>query len=100
MNYTDSKSYKGAVIAKFFVKQLNNSYSYWDYYFKALTGGTITFDDWMAKNEVSNISFSNYLCMLNPLDNHISSNNIASYPFLQTNSSDTTAFLVVRTLIY
>lgn len=92
MNYTDSKSYKGAVIAKFFVKQLNNSYSYWDYYFKALTGGTITFDDWMAKNEVSNISFSNYLCLLNPLDNHISSNNIASYPFLQTNSSDTTAF--------
>lgn len=91
VNYTESKSYKGAVIAKFFVQQLNNQISWWDYAFKELIGGKITLDDWMAKNEVSNLGFQKYVCLLNPLSNHTASSDIASMPFLETKTSDSTA---------
>ena len=73
------------------MQQLNNQISWWDYYFKELTGGKITLDDWMAKNEVSNLGFQKYVCLLNPLSNHTASSNIASMPFLETKASDSTA---------
>ena len=72
INYTNSKSMHGATIAKFYVKKLDKTYSSWDIMISDLINKRITLDDWMAKNEISNISFSNYIMMLNPDTNHIS----------------------------
>lgn len=91
INYTDSKSMHGATIAKFFVKKLDKTYSSWDIMISDLINKRITLDDWMAKNEISNISFSNYIMMLNPDTNHISNADIEKYPYFQTTVTDTTA---------
>lgn len=91
LNYTDSKSMHGATIAKFFVKKLDKTYSSWDIMISDLINKRITLDDWMAKNEISNISFSNYIMMLNPDTNHISNADIEKYPYFQTTVTNTTA---------
>ena len=91
INYTNSKSMHGATIAKFFVKKLDKTYSSWDIMISDLINKRITLDDWMAKNEISNISFSNYIMMLNPDTNHISNADIEKYPYFQTTVTNTTA---------
>lgn len=93
LNYTDTKNFYGAVIAKFYVDKLDKTY--YDSWLDIIGGGNTltnhTLDDWMAKNQISNISFNNYVMMLNPYEHHISNNDILSYPYFETISSDTTA---------
>lgn len=91
LNYTNTKSMHGTTIAKFFVKKLDKTYSSWDIMISDLINKRITLDDWMAKNEISNISFSNYIMMLNPDTNHISNADIEKYPYFQTTVTNTTA---------
>lgn len=91
LNYTNTKSMHGASIAKFFVKKLDKTYSSWDIMISDLANKRITLDDWMAKNEISNIKFSNYIMFLNPETNHISNDSIENYPYLQTTVTDTSA---------
>nr|DAV01309.1 MAG TPA: hypothetical protein [Caudoviricetes sp.] len=68
-----------------------------------LQGKKITFDDWMSRNDISSINFSDYIMMLNPDTNHISNDDIEKYPYFQTTVSDTTslfggdnAYLVIK----
>lgn len=92
VNYTDTKNLRGCVIAKFFVQKLENRPSDFENLIYSVIGKKMTLDEWMKKNEVSKVSFSNYVEMLNPEgSNHISSTNIGNYPFLQTDTSDTTS---------
>lgn len=105
LNYTDTKTLFGACIAKFFVKKLEKTvYENWfDYLAQLVTGQKGSLDEWLAKNEVSTISFDNYIMMVNPLTNHINNTDITSYPYFKTVGSDTTslfggdnAYLVIK----
>lgn len=89
LNYTDSKSMHGAQIAKFFVKKIDNPAS-WLEQMGLVTSKVYTLDDWMAKNEISDISFTNYIMLLNPYENHIANEDIKKYPYVQTTVTDST----------
>lgn len=91
LNYTDTKSIHGATIAKFFVQKLNKTYGTFEKILADMLGKKITLDSWMSRNGISNISFSNYIMMVNPEDNHISNDDIEKYPYFQTTLTDTTA---------
>lgn len=91
MNYTDSKSYYGAFIAKFFVQHVDNLNSEW---LQALLGQTQTkqtLDSIFADNNITNLTLSNYLCLMNPSPKHLNPTQMAFYPFLETVASDNTA---------
>ena len=91
LNYTDTKSMHGATVAKFFVQKLNKTYGTLDKILADMLGKKFTLDSWMSRNGISNISFSNYIMMVNPEDNHISNDDIEKYPYFQTTLTDTTA---------
>ena len=91
LNYTDTKSMHGATIAKFFVQKLNKTYGILDKILADMLDKKFTLDSWMSRNGISNISFSNYIMMVNPEDNHISNDDIEKYPYFQTTLTDTTA---------
>lgn len=91
LNYTDSKSLYGASIAKFFVKKIDKPYSYFQILTQQLLNKQIGLDGWMAKNDITSLSFSNYIMMLNPNDHHIQNEELTSYPYFSTTISDTTA---------
>lgn len=84
MNYTDSKTLHGAVIAKFSVIKMERDFSYWEEIAIKLKNGEITIDDYLQRNSISNPTFKNYLCLLNPIEGHDSSGTT----YLTTNSSD------------
>lgn len=97
LNYTDTKNLHGAFIAKFDVEKMDekldrNSFGEAIEY---ITGYTTDLnsrlDAWLAKNEVGDISLSNYIVMLNPSTNHITNENILKYPYFETTLPDTTA---------
>jgi len=44
----------------------------------------------MAKNEISDINFTNYIMLLNPYENHIANEDIKKYPYVQTTVTDST----------
>ena len=93
LNYTDTKNLHGAFIAKFDVEKLdekidkNNIIST----ITNLNHQGNTLDKWLAKNEVGDVSLTNYIVMLNPSTNHITNQQILSYPYFETTVSDTTA---------
>lgn len=96
LNYTDTKTMHGAIIAKFFVKKMEKKL--WGGWLNMISGKTAeqlvantTLDNWMTKNEISTVSFQNYIMMLNPNQNHINNNNITSYPYFETIGTDTNA---------
>jgi len=105
LNYTDTKNMHGAIITKFYVKKLEKTYlNSWR---AIITGNPVdmskTLDDWMAKNEISSVSFSNYIMMLNPHTNHITNEQITQYPYFETTGTDfsalfggSKAFLVIQ----
>lgn len=69
VNYTDTKTMEGALIAKFYVKKLEHSLI--DSWLDIIRGHQstmtdATLDDWLKENEVSNPSFQNYICLYNP----------------------------------
>lgn len=83
LNYTDTKTMNGAVIAKYFVKKLENTYlnSWWDLIRGKSTLSEHTLDDWMAANGISKFDWSNYLCLFNPTKT-------LNAAWVTTNSSD------------
>ena len=65
-NYTDTKSMHGASMAKFFVKKIDAPFStIWDAIF-GINKKLYTLDEWLSTNQLSDISFSNYIMLLNP----------------------------------
>lgn len=105
LNYTDTKNMHGAIITKFYVKKLEKTYL--NSWMAIITGNPVdmskTLDDWMAKNEISSVSFSNYIMMLNPHTNHITNEQITQYPYFETTGTDFSAlfggdkaFLVIQ----
>lgn len=92
LNYTDTKNMHGAVIAKFFVKKLDQQYlpSWMD----IITGRQpteATLDMWMSKNQISKITLDNYVMLINSENKHIQNKDILKYPYFETKTSDTTA---------
>lgn len=93
LNYTDTKTLFGSCIMKADIIKLEKTPSFWEEWIRKVTSHQMTLDEWLARNEISNISFSNYVCMFNPnTQNHIQNEQITSYPYLQSKDVDTTAF--------
>lgn len=92
LNYTDTKNFHGAFIGKFGVKKLEKDYNY-QLLINQITANTITLDSWLAKNEISNFDFTNYIVMINSGNNHISNDNITDYPYFETSSNINTTAL-------
>lgn len=90
LNYTDTKTMKGATIAQFFVKKLDKI-STWESILMQVVQGYLTLDKWLSRNQISNITFSNYIMMLNPDTNHISNENAVNYPYFETVVNDSNA---------
>lgn len=90
LNYTDTKTMHGACIAKFYVKKMEETYtqSWLEYLIGINNYSEHTLDDWMAKNQISSVNFKDYIMMLNPETNHITNENITSYPYFETLGSD------------
>ena len=87
LNYTDTKTMHGAVIGKMSVTELNENFNYYKELYYAIFHKTLTLDKWLEDNSISNPRFTNYLCLFNPIENHLSS----GVNFLTTNSSQSTA---------
>lgn len=90
LNYTDTKTIRGATIAQFFVKKLDKI-SFWQSMLMQILQGYLTLDDWLKRNQISNLTFTNYIMMLNPDTNHISNENAVNYPYFETVVNDTNA---------
>lgn len=93
LNYTDTKNFHGAFIAKFDVEKLEEKIdreSFGDVIYN-IQHNTYTLDKYLAKNEVGDVSLSNYIVMINSSANHITNDNITSYPYFETYMPDTTA---------
>ncbi len=88
LNYTDTKDYYGAVIAKMSVQKLEHDCSdiiQVDPETGRITGTTEQLDIWLAKNDISSVSFTNYLMLLNPDgEEHMLNDNITKFPYLET----------------
>lgn len=87
LNYTDTKTMRGATIAKFFVKKLDKVSS-WESIMIQFVQGYMTLDKWLERNQISNISFSDYILMVNPESNHIANEDAESYPYFETVVND------------
>ena len=90
LNYTDTKTMRGATIAQFFVKKLEKI-SEWESMMAQYVQGYMTLDDWLKRNQISNITFTNYIMMLNPDTNHIPNENAENYPYFETVVNDSNA---------
>lgn len=90
-NYTDTKSMHGATMAKFFVKKIDTPYRSILDFIVGIDKKKYTLDEWLSINQLSDISFSNYIMLLNPEWNHISNDDITKYPYLQTTVSNSAA---------
>ena len=91
LNYTDTKTMQGAVIAKFDVRKLEETYStFMQELARRFSNFNLTLDDWLATNSISDINFSNCLAMYNYNDG-MPNTSITNYPLLQSNEIDSTA---------
>lgn len=92
LNYTDTKNFHGAFIAKFGVKKLDETFSDMQQAIIQMAGGQITIDNWLAKNQISSVDFSDYIVLINSATDHISNDNITNYPYIETRANiDTNA---------
>ena len=98
LNYTDTITINGAVLAKQDVTKLKDGISFFDWKFlkiliiKQITEEKKPLDVILQKYGKSTLSFSNYIFMFNNSNNHISNDDILKYPFLTTTAKDTTMF--------
>ena len=93
LNYTDTKNYFGSCIMKADIVKLDKKPSFWTPIVLLIYLGALSLDKFLAMNEISNVSFSNYVMMLNPATNrHIPNSQITNYPFISSNETDNTAF--------
>ena len=99
MTYVNSKFYRGAMLAKMMVKKLDK-YDKIDEVWLNWKTWTINvqrneFDFMMTRNEIQNVSLSNYICLFNPVnDNHRIENGTDpfTYPFLETSMPSLSSF--------
>lgn len=92
LNYTDTKSFHGACILKADIVKLDKAPSQIEQWIREVTQNRLQLDEWLARNEVGNVEFKNYLMMLNIWDsNYITYDKIQNYPYLSTNDVNTTA---------
>ena len=98
LNYTDTITLNGAVLAKQDVTKLKDGISFLDWKVlklainKQITEENKPLDVILQKYGKSTLSFSNYVFMFNNSNNHISNDDILKYPFLTTTAKDTTMF--------
>lgn len=90
LNYTNTKTMRGATIAQFFVKKLDKI-SFWESIMMQVVQGYLSLDDWLKRNQISNVSFTNYIMMLNPSTNHIPNEDAENYPYFETVVNDSNA---------
>ena len=94
INYTDTKNMFGACVAKFSVNKLDKSYSQMEIIVHKIYNNEIKLDDWLARNEISSLSFNNYIMMLNPdNDYHITNSSITNYPYFESLDNNIAAFI-------
>lgn len=100
LNYTDTKTMHGSVIGKFCVKKLDKSLSWWEQSVADIIAKKMTLDDWLTRNEISNPSFTNYVCLFNPHQNHVSG---ATATWITTKTNESTclfggdnAYLIIK----
>lgn len=94
LNYTDTKGMHGATLVKFSVKDLGVLPSSYIKGIISMGSGDYKFgslDKWLASKEISSLSFQNYIMFLNPLNNHITNENLTKFPYLQTQITDSAA---------
>lgn len=92
VNYGDTRTYQGAILSKFSVSELQNwnkqEMGFIMELWKSGWSG-YTWDDVLADGEVTSITFSNYVELLNPDTNtksgitHIDASDIANHPFIE-----------------
>lgn len=87
VNYTDTKTMHGSFIGKFSVTKLDPWFSWIEKLVIDIYLKKYTLDDWLARNSLSNPTFTNYVCLLNPHENHVES----GATWITTNNSDMSA---------
>lgn len=96
LNYTDTKTYYGAVVCKFDVERLEQDMSnviVVDEHGEIVTGVTVPIDVWLGQNNISSINFNNYIALFNPNnDHHITNESADKFPFLQSTYGDSASF--------
>lgn len=98
LNYTDTMTINGAVLAKQDVTKLKDEISFFDWKFlkiliiKQITEENKPLDQILQKYGKSTLSFSNYIFMFNNSNGHIENDDILNYPYLTTTAKDTTMF--------
>ena len=97
LNYTDTKTMFGSTLAKFDVRQLDNTDDYFiewagELYLKPTDKEKSEMLDGMLKdNDVTSVALGNYIMLLNPLTNHIPNAKTTQFPYLKTVVTDTTS---------
>lgn len=87
LNYTDTKTLQGAVLARYFVKKMDKETSdNFLLYLERLLGleTDADLDKWFSDNEISSFEFEDYIMLLNPTQNHISNSLQELYPYFET----------------
>lgn len=75
-NYTDTKTLRGAIIAKMYTVKMEKEVDSRDP------------DDWIEQNGTKSFDLTNYMLILNPEGNgHITNGQITSYPMIESNGN-------------
>ena len=86
LNYTSTQNLYGAFIGKYYVKELSKNVSTFEEIINAVLGNS-NLDYALAKNDVSSVSLSNYIVLLNPDGAyHIQNSDVANYPYFSTSN--------------
>ena len=89
LNYTDTKTMYGATLCKFDVQKLKlQDASAWAYLLPQVYLKNKSLDSLLAQNEISKVSFSNYLMLNNPEEHHIKNEDMLKYPYVETEAVD------------
>ncbi len=96
MNFTNTKKFNGAALAKLDVQKLEDTTYIGGWIDDAILNGDVSdLDAVLANNEISSIDFSDYILMFNHKTNtndhikHIDDANITSYPYFETTTPST-----------
>lgn len=86
VNYSDTKTLHGSLIAKFSIIKLDRPSNFFEILIQRILRGEMTLDRWLSRNSISNPTFTNYVCLFNPNQNHVSS----GATWITTNTNDLT----------
>lgn len=100
LNYTQTKTYHGAFLARYGVNQLLTDPDNVKNLPTLIKSNATTLDKWLAANSISSVSLTGYIVMMNPNDANYIANSaykdgeipseIKNYPYFTTQLSDTT----------